>query len=99
MGYHRTQINIGNGTIVVTKREEHNKAIKSSQAVMVCIVNVDDPYNHVKQTGAQILSKPKDYPYGEKQYSVLDIGGYLWTFSQTLKDVKLEEWGGISVNL
>jgi len=41
------------------------------------------------------ISPPTDYPYGERQYSVEDIGGHLWTFSQTIADVDPNVWGGI----
>ena len=37
-----------------------------------------------------------DYEYGERQYETEDLAGHRWTFSQTLRDVAPEEWGGIS---
>jgi uncharacterized glyoxalase superfamily protein PhnB len=36
---------------------------------------------HAAAAGAQITSAPKDYPYGERQYSALDLAGHRWTFS------------------
>ena len=41
--------------------------------------------------------EPTDFEYGERQYSVEDLAGHQWTFSETIADVAPEEWGGISV--
>ena len=42
--------------------------------------------------------KPADYSYGERQYSVLDPAGHLWTFTQSVADVTPETWGGETVS-
>ena len=41
--------------------------------------------------------EPTDFEYGERQYQAEDPAGHRWTFSETLRDVAPEEWGGISV--
>src|SRR5258706_389112 len=46
------------------------------------------------RAGAIIVNAPTDQPYGERQYSAQDIGGYSWTFSETIADVDPEAWGG-----
>jgi len=51
---------------------------------------------HARGCGARILHPPTNYPYGERQYEVEDVGGHRWTFSQTIADVAPEEWGGTS---
>ena len=43
---------------------------------------------------AKILSEPQNYPYGERQYSAVDLGVHRWTFSQSIADVDPAEWGG-----
>ncbi len=48
--------------------------------------------------GARIVSQPADFPYGERQYTAADLGGHLWTFSQSIVDVAPEEWGGTSAS-
>ena len=48
------------------------------------------------ERGAQILDPPTDYPYGERQYTAVDLGGHTWTFSQSIVDVAPEDWGGTS---
>jgi uncharacterized glyoxalase superfamily protein PhnB len=46
--------------------------------------------------GARIVMEPTDFPYGERQYEAEDFAGHRWTFSETLRDVAPEEWGGVS---
>ena len=47
------------------------------------------------KAGAQILRPPADHPFGERQYTAVDIGGHRWTFSQTIADVDPASWGGL----
>jgi uncharacterized glyoxalase superfamily protein PhnB len=63
-------------------------------SLMVRVVDVDEHYNHVKQSTARILHPPETYPFGERQYTVEDPGGQRWTFTQSVADVAPEEWGG-----
>jgi len=62
---------------------------------MVRVANVDNHCKHAEKSGARIISPATDYPYEERQHSVEDIGGHLWTFSQTIADVDPNVWGGI----
>jgi uncharacterized glyoxalase superfamily protein PhnB len=39
------------------------------------------------------LKSPTDMPFGERQYTVEDLGGHRWTVSQSIADVAPEEWG------
>ena len=64
------------------------------------MVRVEDARSHcerARQHGARILMEPKDFEYGERQYNAEDFAGHHWTFSETIRDVAPEEWGGISV--
>jgi uncharacterized glyoxalase superfamily protein PhnB len=63
------------------------------QFVIVHVDNVDVHYEHARQSGAEIIRPPSDMPFGERQYTVLDLGGHRWTFSQSIADVGPEEWG------
>jgi uncharacterized glyoxalase superfamily protein PhnB len=49
--------------------------------------------------GAQVVAEPATYPFGERQYSALDLGGHRWTFSQTLADSDPASWGGDLINV
>lgn len=87
IGDHRAQLAIGDGAIVISKEE--NSSSKNVSSVMV---RVDDAHRHsVTATahGAHLISPPTEYPYGERQYTVEDIAGHRWTFSQTLFDSDL----------
>lgn len=67
---------------------------KTDHSVMVRIEDVDQHFEHAVKSGAKVISPPTNYPYGERQYSVEDIGGHIWTFTQSIADVDLSEWGG-----
>lgn len=58
------------------------------------VADVDAHHQFVEQRGARILQPPENFPFGERQYSVEDIGGYRWTFSQSIADADPAEWGG-----
>ena len=47
-----------------------------------------------KKHGARVLQPPTDPPYGEGQYTAADLGGHLWTFSESIADVDPALWGG-----
>jgi uncharacterized glyoxalase superfamily protein PhnB len=68
----------------------------ATHSVMVTVEDVDAHHEHARQCGAQILSPPADYRYGERQYTVQDLGGHGWTFTQTIADLAPEDWGGTS---
>jgi uncharacterized glyoxalase superfamily protein PhnB len=38
--------------------------------------------------------EPRNFIYGERQYTVEDLAGHQWTFSETLEDVDPALWGG-----
>jgi uncharacterized glyoxalase superfamily protein PhnB len=85
---HRAQLNVGDGAVVLTAGQAAPCAV---------MVRVDDVDAHCKRStgfGARVVALPATYPYGERQYSVQDIGGHRWTFSQSVADVDPVDWGG-----
>ena len=92
IGDHRAQLTSGGGSIIVTQRISDSG---TSASILMRVDNVNDHYEHVKGSGANIISSPTDYPYGERQYTAADIGGHRWTFSQTIADIDPQTWGGI----
>jgi uncharacterized glyoxalase superfamily protein PhnB len=102
IGTHRAQLTFGAGAIVVVQHATHEPLgqITAGQpgpenhAVMVRIADVDLHYGRAQRFGAQVGPPPTDYPYGERQYSVVDLGGHRWTFSQSIADVEPGAWGG-----
>jgi len=91
VGEHRAQISFEGGTIVVTKGEQ-----SKNQSLLVRVKHLDQHFTHSRLMGVPILQMPADFPYGERQYTAEDLNGYQWTFSQSIKDVAPEDWGGTS---
>ena len=99
IGSHRVQLLINNGlggegSVVATEGGEHARA-EGSHSVLVQVADVQRHYEHVLACSAQIVSPPTDHFFGERQYTVVDLGGHRWTFSQSIADVDPESWGGI----
>ncbi len=93
IGDHRAQLTFGSGAIVVTGP---NKApADATHSIMVRVPDVDRHHEHARKSGAQIIAPPADQPYGERQYTAMDLGGHAWTFSQTIADVDPKTWGGV----
>ncbi|HEV7775969.1 MAG TPA: VOC family protein [Luteibacter sp.] len=98
IGDHRAQLSFGEGSVVImrthTARDAPLDAAGFGHAVMVRLDDVDTHCERARQHGARIVQAPADFPYGERQYSAVDIGGHAWTFSQTIADVDPTSWGG-----
>lgn len=93
---HRAQLTVGGCAIVLTSAPEASgrETGDRTHAVMVRVDDVDAHYERARAYGAQVLSAPTTFPYGERQYAVIDIGGHGWTFSQSVADVDPADWGG-----
>jgi uncharacterized glyoxalase superfamily protein PhnB len=94
IGNHRAQLSFGDGSIVVARKQGDRRGAGLAHSVMVRLADIDSHFQRAKKCGARIVHPPADYPYGERQYTVEDIGGHIWTFSQTVADVDPETWGG-----
>jgi uncharacterized glyoxalase superfamily protein PhnB len=96
---HRAQLNVGDGAMVVTELARASAdAARTDRAhsVMVRVDDVDRHHDRAAAHGARILRPPTTYPYGERQYTVEDPGGHIWNFTQSVANVRPEEWGGVS---
>jgi uncharacterized glyoxalase superfamily protein PhnB len=89
---HCAQLKAGDGAVVVT--EQRGTGDQCSCSVMVRVEDVNQHHQNAKQRGAKILSPPADFPYGERQYSVEDLAGHQWMFSQSIADIDPADWGG-----
>jgi uncharacterized glyoxalase superfamily protein PhnB len=98
IGGHRVQLNVGQAAVVVAQgRAAATPTADPTHSIMVRVPDVDHHHRTAAAAGATILGEPTSYPYGERQYSVADVGGHIWTFSQTLADVDPDSWGGTLV--
>jgi uncharacterized glyoxalase superfamily protein PhnB len=102
IGDHRAQLSAGGGAVIVADathgRRSPAAADGVTQSVMVRVEDVDAHYRAAVAAGAQVTSEPADYAYGERQYSVRDPAGHLWTFTESVADVAPETWGGVTVS-
>ncbi|MGO9898770.1 MAG: VOC family protein [Solirubrobacteraceae bacterium] len=94
-GDHRAQLWLNGGTVVVTEPRT-SKALPGPQSLLVRVPDVRAHFERAHERGAKILDEPRDFPYGERQYTVEDLGGHHWGFSQSIADVAPETWGGTS---
>jgi len=95
VGDHRAQLSFGTGTVAITEP----RTSRAQTGHVSLVVRVDDAEAHWRRArarGANIVAEPRDFPYGERQYTAEDLGGHHWCFSQSIADVAPEDWGGIS---
>ena len=53
--------------------------------------DIDAHCARARQAGATIVNEPADQFFGERTYLAVDFEGHHWTFSQTIKDVSVED--------
>jgi uncharacterized glyoxalase superfamily protein PhnB len=95
---HRSQLRAGEGAVIIGDVRGDRLPPRAGEVTHSVMVRVEDArahYEHAKASGAEILMKPTDFEYGERQYAAVDLAGHQWTFSETLEDVAPESWGGI----
>lgn len=94
-GDHRAQLSLNGGTVVITEPRTSN-ALVGPRSLLVRVPDVRAHCERARERGARILDEPRDFPYGERQYVAEDLGGHHWGFSQSIADVRPEDWGGTS---
>lgn len=90
------QLVVGDGAIMLGRQGAEfrpPRAGEVNQYVTVHVDDVDRHYERAKAQGAIIVKAPMNMPFGERQYTAQDPGGHRWTFSQSIADVPLEDWG------
>jgi len=105
-GDSHAQLAIGQGGVLLGQARTESDGLAFSPprpgevsiTLGIQVEDVDRHYEHAKQRGARILKPPTTYQYGERQYSVLDLEGYRWAFSQSIADVNPTDWGAVAVN-
>jgi len=95
IGDHRAQLTLGGGAVVATQRDTGPDGAAPDHSVLVRVDDVDAHCARAEAHGARIVQRPTDFPYGERQYSAVDLGGHAWTFSQSIADVDPADWGGV----
>jgi uncharacterized protein YdhG (YjbR/CyaY superfamily)/uncharacterized glyoxalase superfamily protein PhnB len=94
IGNHRVQLLVGKDGAVVVVQSSAGDVQDARHSIMVRVPEVGEHHATSKHRGARILKPLADYPYGERQYTAQDLGGHIWTFSQSISDVDPAQWGG-----
>ena len=94
IGTHRVQMTFEGGALVVRDGGTAGTADRN-HSVLVRVADVDAHCARARQHGATVVHEAETYPYGERQYTAVDPGGHVWTFSQTVDDVDPAQWGGV----
>jgi uncharacterized glyoxalase superfamily protein PhnB len=99
---HRSQMRVGDDGAVIIADVRHEQRPPQpgvvSHVIKVRVPDVDAQLERAQAHGAKVLTEPTEYEYGERECTVEDLGGHRWQFTQTVRDVAPEEWGGVTVN-
>ncbi|MBV9684673.1 MAG: VOC family protein [Solirubrobacterales bacterium] len=95
VGDHRAQLSFGTCTVAITEPRTSNVR-PGPRDVMVRIADVAAHHERARDRGVRVIREPRDFPYGERQYTAEDLGRHHWTFSESIADVSPEDWGGTS---
>jgi uncharacterized glyoxalase superfamily protein PhnB len=94
---HRAQLSIGDdGAVIVAEPRGDQFPPDCGRVSHLIRVRVDDVaahHAHARDFGAHVIDGPNDREYGERDYTVEDLGGHRWNFSQTVRDVEPEDFG------
>jgi uncharacterized glyoxalase superfamily protein PhnB len=98
---HRSQMRIGaDGAVIVAdvrREQQPPQPDVVTHVIKVRVADVESQLERARSHGARVLQEPTEYEYGERECTVEDLAGHRWQFTQTLRDVAPEEWGGVTV--
>ena len=98
---HRSQMRIeDDGAVIVADVSDERQPPQAgavTHVVKVRVSDVDARCERARAHGARVLQEPIEYEYGERECTVEDLAGHHWQFTQTVRDVAPEEWGGVTV--
>ena len=98
IGNHRAQMWFGSACLIVGEAGKDNQwATRSS--VMLRVPDVDVMCARAIDQGARLLHAPQTHMYGERQATLEDFAGHIWTLTQTIENVDPTAWGGEAVEL
>jgi uncharacterized glyoxalase superfamily protein PhnB len=95
---HRTQMWFGSACVVVGEQGE-NKQWATRSSVLLRVQDVDALCERALGQGARMLFAPQTHVYGERQATLEDFAGHIWTLTQSVEDVDPATWGGEAVEL
>lgn len=99
---HRSQMRVGaDGAVIIAdvSAERHPPQPGTvTHVIKVRVADVDAQFERARAHGARVVREPTEFEYGERECTVEDLAGHRWQFTQTLRDVAPEEWGGQTVS-
>jgi uncharacterized glyoxalase superfamily protein PhnB len=90
------QLSVGQGDVMLGAPGGEFRPPRPNEVSQYVLVRVEDVDRHCEQasrSGARIVKYPADMPFGERVYTAEDLAGHRWSFSQSIADVQLEDWG------
>lgn len=98
IGSHRVQMWFGDACVIVGEQgPEMQWATRSS--TLLRVEDVDALCTRAAAQGARVVHVPKTHMYGERQATLMDFAGHIWTLTQSVEDVDPAAWGGEAVEL
>lgn len=94
-GDNHGQIAFGNGGCLISGLRS-DLVIGNAQYLTIRVPDLHQIYERARTFGAEIISEPEEFMYGELQFSARDLGGYIWHFSQSIHDIDPASWGGVA---
>ncbi|MGI8770198.1 MAG: VOC family protein [Acidobacteriaceae bacterium] len=98
IGSHRAQMWFGSACLVVGE-EGKDRQWATRSSVMLRVPDVDALCTRAVAHGARLVHAPQTHVYGERQATLEDFAGHIWTLTQTVEDVEPAAWGGEAVEL
>jgi len=98
IGNHRAQMWFDSACLIVREDANNNESAMRS-SVMLRVKDVDAVCEQTVKHGANLLHAPQNHVYGERQATVKDFAGHIWTLTETVEDVDPAAWGGEAVKL
>lgn len=102
------QLVIGDGAVMLTPARVGQGFASPDDAILrqprtgeIChklsvrVSDVDGHHDRTVAAGATVLNAPTTYPFGERQYTVEDLAGHRWTFTQSVADVAPDQVGAL----
>lgn len=93
IGNHRAQMWFGSECLIVREDVNDNESAMGS-SVMLRVEDVDALCEQAVKHGANLLHAPQNHVYGERQATVKDFAGHIWTLTETIEDIDPAVWGG-----
>ena len=98
IGGHRVQMWFGSACLIVGETGK-DKQWATRSSTLLRVQDLDALYARALAQGARVVHAPQTHAYGERQATLQDFAGHIWTLTQTVEDVDPAAWGGEAVEL